>query len=381
MVVDIVRPLVKNAAWTSDYPGIKIVKTRAQLEDSIGRFRRCFWEKQRGGRPPVAVVDGNVYLPIKYLRRPLAGPEVRPQDLTADLAATEYEACFTRPLVGVDDGLPFSAAWRAIPWLEAWCGCPVRYSAGEVAPERFVGSEAELARLPLPAGGEWFECLQHQTARLAAALPEDCWLSPTILRGPSDVLGVMRGLSNFFCDVCDDPAGVGRAAARVNALLIRALKAHFAAVPPKLGGYSHIFGYWAPGPTVVVQDDALGMCAPRVYHELFQSLTAEVVRAIGPYVLFHLHSTGCRHWRHVLEVEGLAGLELTLESKGPTAADLLPLMRETLERSRLILFVDHGFDELGPLLKKLPREGLFLVIPDRYLRSDDEYRQFIAAHW
>ena len=191
----------------------------------------------------------------------------------------------------------------------------------------------------------------------------------------------MRGLSDFFCDVCDAPEEVGRAAARVNALLIRALKAHFAAVPPKLGGYAHIFGYWAPGPTVVIQDDAMGMCSPRVYHELFQPLTAAVVREIGPHVLFHLHSTGCRHWRHVLEVEGLAGLELTLESKGPTAADLLPLMRETLERSRLILFADHGWEQLGPLLRKLPREGLFLVIPDRYVRSDEEYRQFIAAHW
>ena len=357
------------------------MKTRAQLDEAIDRFRRCFWEKQPGLRPPVAVVDANVYLPITYLRRLLAGREVRPQEVTADLARTEYEACFARPLVTGDDGLPFSAAWRAIPWLEAWCGCPVRHSNGEVAPERFVASAAELGGLPLPLRPEWFECLQTQTARLAATLPEDCWLSPTILRGPSDVLGAMRGLSEFFCNVCDWPQEVGRAAARVNELLIRALKAHFAAVPPKLGGYSHIFGYWAPGPTVVIQEDAMGMCAPRVYRELFQELTAAVVREIGSHVLFHLHSTGCRHWRHVLEVEGLAGLELTLESKGPSAADLLPLMRETLERSRLILFVDHGLEQLGPLLGKLPREGLFLVIPDRYLRSDNEYRQFIAAHW
>ena len=163
------------------------MKTRAQLDDAIGRFRRCFWEKQSDARPPVAVVDANVYLPITYLRRPLAGREVRPQEVTADLARTEYEACFARPFVPSDDGLPFSAAWRAIPWLEAWCGCPVRHVHGEVWPERFVESAAELADLPLPLRPEWFECLQQQTARLAATLPEDGWLSPTILRGPSDV--------------------------------------------------------------------------------------------------------------------------------------------------------------------------------------------------
>ncbi len=357
------------------------MKTLAQLEETIGRIRDCFWEKRPVGRPPVAVVDANVYLPITYLRRPLAGSEVRPQEVAADLARTEYEACFTRPAVAGDDGMPFSAVWRAIPWLEAWCGCPVRNAHGEVAPQRFVASAAELAELSLPLRPEWFARLQDETVRLAAALPEDCWLSPTILRGPSDVLGAMRGLSEFFCDVCDAPEAVARAAARVNELLIRALKAHFAAVRPKLGGYAHIFGYWAPGPTVVIQDDAMGMCAPRVYHEIFQPLSAAVVREIGPYVLFHLHSTGCRHWRDVLEVENLAGLELTLESKGPSAADLLPLMRETLERSRLILFADHGFEELRPLLSKLPREGLFLVVPDRCLRSDDEYRRFVAAAW
>ncbi len=239
------------------------MKSRGQLDDSIGRFRESFWGKNRGGRPPVAVIDPKVYLPISYLRRPFPRPAVRPEDVTPELVQTEYEACFARPRVTADDGLPFCAAWRAIPWLEAWCGCPVRYAEGALGPGAVIPSLAELAEYPLPARPEWFACLQRQTEGLAARLADDCWLSPSILRGPSDVLGALRGLGNFFCDLCDDPAAVARAAARVNELLIQALAAHFAAVPPKLAGYAHIFGYWAPGPTVVIQEDALGMCAPR----------------------------------------------------------------------------------------------------------------------
>ena len=159
-----------------------------------------------------------------------------------------------------DNGLPFSAAWRAIPWLEAWCGCPVRHSNGEVAPERFVASAAELGGLPLPLRPEWFECLQTQTARLAATLPEDCWLSPTILRGPSDVLGAMRRPERVLLQRLRLAARGGPGGGPGQRTADSHLKAHFAAVPPKLGGYSHIFGYWARGPTVVIQEDAMGMC-------------------------------------------------------------------------------------------------------------------------
>ena len=357
------------------------MKTASQLTESIERFRRIFWAKEAVGRPPLGLLQPKAWLPVQYLRQEFPCERVVPADVNTANVMTDYEFAFAQRPVACDDWMPYTAPWRAIPWLEAWCGCEVRFSSGSLAPEPCVDSLEALTAKCLPACEPWFECLRQQTELLAAGLPADCWLSPTILRGPSDVLAAMRGLTPFMCDLYDAPDVVAQAALRINQLLLRALDQHFAIVPPKLGGYGHIFGYWAPGPTIAIQDDAMGLCDPGVYREIFLPCSAQVVRHLGAHVLFHLHSTGYQHYRHVLDVPGLAGVELTVEANGPPLADLVPACREILERSRLLLCVDHRFDELAAVLPSLPREGLYVVLPETHLPTEAEFCRFIKRAW
>jgi hypothetical protein len=174
---------------------------------------------------------------------------------------------------------------------------------------------------------------------------------------------------------------VGRAAARINRFLLSLLDDYFSIAKLKLGGFSHIYGYWSPGPTIVIQEDALGQCSPTVYRDLFIGCSAEVVRYLRDCVFFHLHSTGMRHWREVLSIEGLAGLQLTVEANGPPLSDLVPVLQEILERSRLILFLDNGFRQLAEVLRRVPSEGLYLILREDRFRNDGEYRRFIKTHW
>jgi hypothetical protein len=194
-------------------------------------------------------------------------------------------------------------------------------------------------------------------------------------------LAAMRGLPNFFCDLHDAPGVIKAAAGRVQQLLLRALNQHFARVQPKQGGYGHIFGYWAPAPTIAIQEDALGLCHPRLYRDHFVQYNAEVVRHLGACVVFHLHSTGFRHYRHVLEIPGLAGVQMVIEANGPPLLDLLPVFREILECSRLLLFIDHRFDELPALLPRLPREGLFVTVPEACVPSEQAFLKLTRAYW
>ncbi len=357
------------------------MKSEAQLAESIDRFQRVFWGKQSDGRPPVGVVNRGIFLPIQYLRREFPRAEVKPEDVRSEWIMTDYEFGFAQPLVSCDDWIPFSAPWRGIPWIEAWCGCPVRFSTGSLAPEPAVASRPALAQAPLPAVNEWFECLSRQTRMLVDTAPADCWISPSILRGPSDVLAAMRGLTGFYCDLHDDASVLDQAAGRVNQLLLRALDMHYSIVPSKRGGYGHIFGYWAPGKTIVIQEDVMGMCRPNCYRDIFRKYNAAVVKHLGAHVLFHLHSTGFQHYRDVLSIPGLAGLELTVEANGPSLTDLVPVMREILERSRLILFVDQGIEQLPGVLRQLPREGLYLIVLEQHIHSDDEFRRLVNAGW
>jgi hypothetical protein len=357
------------------------MKTAAQLAESIERFRRVFWKKKPEGRPPVGVVNPDVFLPVKYLRQPFRGEYVEPEHVRTDRLMSDYEFAFANRPISCDDWMPFAAPWRAIPWLEAWCGCPVRFAAGSLAPVPIFNSAEALAAAPVPAQDKWFACLREQTERLTASRPRDCWISPTILRGPSDVLAALRGLTGFCYDLYDAPAIVDRVAGQINQLLIRALAQHFSIVSPKLGGYGHIFGYWAPGPTIAIQEDVLGLCRPAFYRDIFKKYNAELVRRLGGHVLFHLHSTGCKHYRDVLEIPGLAGVEITIEANGPSLPALAPVFREILERSRLVLFADHRVEELPTVLPRLPREGLYLVLPETCLRTEADFYRFVKASW
>ena len=358
------------------------MKAQDQLLASIDRFRTSFWARATPvDRPPVGVACNGCWLPINYLREPFTRDEVLPEDLRPDAVMTDYEFGFADRPVQSDDWIPYSAAWRAIPWLEVCCGCPALYSEGSLAPGHIAKSVAELAALAIPAENAWLATMRRETKRLVATAPADCWISASILRGPSDVLAAMRGLEHFYTDLYDDPALIGQAARRVNRLLIDALDMHFEVVPPKLGGYAHIFGYWAPGPTYVLQEDAMGMCSPAVYRELFWPGNCEAVERFGDCIFFHVHSTGIDHVPDVLAIPGLAGMELTVEFNGPPILDLVPVLRQILDRGRLILCVDHGFDDLPTVLRRIPHDGLYLVVNDRFIPTEAAFREFVAANW
>ena len=78
----------------------------------------------------MGIYNDAVFLPINFLRQPFPRPLLaQPEEVTPELAMTEYGFWFRErdSNISCDDQIAFSAAWRGIPWLEAWCGCPVRY--------------------------------------------------------------------------------------------------------------------------------------------------------------------------------------------------------------------------------------------------------------
>jgi hypothetical protein len=357
------------------------VKSAAQLALSIDRFREGFWERRAIDHPPVGVYPDRCLLPVNYLKSRFPRAEVTPADLTASLVRTDFEeASFARRVIS-DDWMPFSAAWRAVPWLEAVCGCAVPFADGSLSARPFVKDVRDLAGLALPGNREWVACLREQTAFLVETSPPDCWVSPTIIRGLSDTLGGLRGLSDFFLDIYDAPEIVDATAARISSVLLDLIDLHFEVVPAKFDGYGHIFGYWAPGPSFVLQEDMMGLCSPELYRDHFKQPDARIVERLGPYTLFHLHSTGYQHYRHLLEIPGLAGLELTVEANGPSLLELAPVLREILEQMRLVVFVDAHFAELAAVLRQIPHEGLYLIVSDRFLPTDEDYQSFVTANF
>jgi hypothetical protein len=357
------------------------MKDKSQLLESIDRFSSGFWGKKTTDRPAIGIAPQSMWTPINYLRADFPRPEVFPEDINGQLFMTDYENGFLNKPVVSDDWMPFNAPWRAIPWLEAICGCPARSASGSLAAGQYISFLSELEEIALPVKKEWVECINRQIQILLDSHVADCWISPTILRGPSDVLAAMRGLTEFYCGLLDKPSVLDRVAGQINRVFLDILDVHFSLVGPKHGGYGHIYGYWAPGRTIVIQEDAMGMCPPETYRDIFLKYNQDIVNHLGDHVLLHLHSTGYEHYRHVLEIEGIGGLELTMESNGPALQDIIPDLKDMLERSRLILFVDHYFEQLPQLLKKVPYEGLYLIMSDKYINTEREFAEFIKDNF
>ena len=125
----------------------------------------------------------------------------------------------------------------------------------------------------------------------------------------------------------------------------------------------------------------MGLCSPEVYRDHFMALDARIVQKLGPCTLFHLHTTGYQHYRHVLQIPGLDGLQFTVEANGPRLLDLAPVFREVLEQSRVIVFVDAQFEDVPALLRQIPHEGLYLVISDSFIPDEEAYQAFLAENW
>jgi hypothetical protein len=53
-------------------------------------------------------------------------------------------------------------------------------------------------------------------------------------------------------------------------------------------------------------------------------------------------------------------------------------LRQVLEQTRLILFVDSGFDQLPEVLRKWPQEGLYLLLRNDQIRSNEEFERFVG---
>lgn len=352
-----------------------------QVAESIDRFRRGLWSHESVPRPPVGITPERSWLPVKYLKAPFVKEEVTPEDVTRSLVRTDYEDASFGRRVFIDDWLQYNAPWRAVPWLEAISGCHVPYASGSLSGAHFVDHVEDLAALSVPADNDWLECLRSQTEELVATCPTDCFVSPSILRGHSDVIAALRGLTGFFLDLYDAPNLVTAALERVGSLVRDVLDMHFSLVPPKLGGYGHIFGYWAPGPTIAIQEDMMGLASPDLFGDLFLEHEVRLVEHLGPYTFFHVHSSGYAHYPHILNIPGLAGIQLVVEAKGPSLRSLVPVLQEILERTRLILYVDAYFDELVEVAGRLPRDGLYVIVSDKFVESEEAYRELLLRAW
>jgi len=278
-----------------------------------------------------------------------------PEMLSVGHLLPQYEALFAdRPL---DDDLCWPAMPpTAIPWLEGMLGCPIRYSlpsgsfSAEPAP---VDLLLNLGRAPLE-GNPWFEKLLEFVDGLASLAHDRFAVGLPLMRGPWDLAAALTGPTELYMGLIDSPDTL-RALADICGDLWREVASNLAArIPRWQGGFVGFLGLWAPDFDPLQQDDASVSVSPTLYRKVMRATDARI--AAGWHrTIFHLHSAGLQVLDEVLDFLDGHALNVDLDPSGPSAAQILPLLRRVQDRHvplHLLAF-DYGLaremaDSLSP---------------------------------
>lgn len=251
---------------------------------------------------------------------------------------------------------------RALPWMEAIIGCGVYVSDSSrsmtAMPPEVV---PDLANLDLGANG-WLRLMTAFTQKLAAHFGGRYPVGQTLMRGPSDMLAALLGLS-FYTELYDNPAPLKVLARRCADIWIKVLQTQYRHIPAYQGGYvAGTMGMWAPGPVAVYQEDAAGFISESMYREVFWECDCAIANAF-PYSLLHLHSASLRMLTPVLEIPSLTAVNVVVDPLGPTLAALLPDLRRVQAAGKALhLHGDLSAEDVQRVRSTLSADGLCLSL-------------------
>lgn len=258
--------------------------------------------------------------------------------------------------------LPYSAtAFTGIPWVEAALGCPVvaDHETGSCRSLPAVGP-GEWPLIPeYSPENPWVDLCLRMTRALAAQAGGRYPLGTTLMRGVCDVLGALLGLERLVYAMVDHPARVHALAARVAAFWVAFAHAQLEAIPLCQGGSGSLYGLWAPGGVVTLQEDNAALLSPRLYETFIYPHDAAIAAAFETCV-FHLHPARYIPYRPLLD-SPVSVVELHIDRGGPSARDLLPVYREILAHKPLLVWGDISDADLDVLLGEIGPQGVAIV--------------------
>jgi hypothetical protein len=316
-----------------DVPPFQEADAGATIEATCARHQ-AFWERSEAARPLLTVKPS-------FTLKSLVIPVYHGIDLAPDgylqPEMLDPESHFRQLVAGWDDAGPVDGdlfrivtPYLLVPWLEAICGCPVRYfrDAGTMYPEAPGGSWDHVLRLrPGQAGNPWRARLREFLVVLQGLAAGRYPVGVSMpMRGPLDMLAALVGVPGMCLAFADRPALVREALDRLTDIWIDVVGEQLGLVPPFAGGMAGCeqYGLWAPGPNAVTQCDLAVVISPRAYERFLVPCDARICASMA-YPIMHLHSAGLHVLEPVLSVSGLAAVQIVVDP-GPADAPLLSLL-------------------------------------------------------
>jgi len=346
---------------------------------------RAFYERATMDRPLLAVNLG-FFAHEHFPRTMKALPKGRilPEDIPTGAFLADCEDLH-RKHGHIGDDYPFVASpIMFIPWMEAIMGCPVMASPTSVWSEPFVTDWNRWHWRPPRLDDAWPRCLLKLMDNLVKFAAGRFPVSPTMMRGPADMVAALRGACAFALDFIDTPEAIGRAMALATDIWIQIARAQHEMIPESPHGYmdgDRGFRFWGPEKTLWLQEDAMALLSPGIYREFILPADRRIASEFGA-VAFHLHDTGLFGLEDLLSIEDLDVIELNFESAVSDVEAVFRGWSRIQKHKPLIIWRNFAPDFepwLDRVLKEFPPQGLSLQITAKSVEDAVRVREIFTA--
>jgi hypothetical protein len=319
----------------------------------------AFWRAEAGSRALVGVTL-SPYFPLQAFKITSKGL-LRHEDVDVAPFLDQMDAEFEASQLLGGDAIWAAAPFYGIPWMEAILGCPIYVGEDTIWSKPPEWSWDQTAHLSPEPDNPWLQKLLEFTAALVERADGRYAVGLTLMRGPSDIIAALMGHERLCLELYDHPGEMKRLAWECAEIWVHIANAQLALIPKWQGGYCQPSRQvWALGPCLETQEDASIMLGPTAFRELLLPGIKHIASSFE-YPIIHIHSGALRISEAVLEVDGLAAIEVTVDVAGPTLPELLPSLAKIQKAKPLIVHGTFDAVQMREALNSLRPEGLCLV--------------------
>ena len=340
------------------------------MSDDTLRRHQAFWRHDQMDRPSWGVSVGffaNEAYPRLMARMP-SGP-AKPENILVDELLADFDDRFAAQK-GIGD-FPFTCSpFPSIPWLEAIAGCPIMASPTSFWAEPCLTDFATWRWDDNVLKNPWAQKMLELMKTLVKHSQGRYQVSPSLMRGPADILAAMRGASQFAMDFLDTPERIRPALDHCAVIWREMARAQLDMIPPSDEGYLALesaLRAWAPERLLWLQEDAMALLSPKLYREFVLPLDMQL-SAQFPCIAFHLHGTALWAVDSLVQVPGINAIELNLEAAFCDVPGTLAGWKKIQAHKPLVIWRAYADDFpawLDGVLRDFPAQGISIQVSTR----------------